>query len=150
MPPWKRVKPLVGAGVVVAAALTWVLAFRTGWADSDWKDEWQTPSEIRGKSVVIGNRNVETVIEKEKRLAKDRTLQQGAGALKRSFLGDQRKTRGDDIVPEGPELPEGFDYNSREACQQMKLEFPERYGQVDCMSDAYNSSEPWWKAPRTP
>jgi hypothetical protein len=148
MLPWKRAKPLIGVGVVVAAALTWVLAFRTGWADGDWNQEWHAPSDTRGKSVYIGNKDVETAIEKEKRLAKDKTIRQEAGSMKRSLLGDRRKLLGEDIVPETPDLPEGFEFNPREACMQMKMEFPERYGKVDCSNDKFNGDDPWWKRPQ--
>ena len=30
----------------------------------------------------------------------------------------------------------------------MKMEFPERYGSVDCMSDRYDNPDPWWKVGR--
>jgi hypothetical protein len=150
MPPWERVKPLVGVGVLVAAALTWVFAFRTGWASGDWSDnEWKLPSDTRGKTVYIGNKDVETTLEKEKRKAiKNKDLREEVGNMKKSLLGDHRKTRGDDIVPESPPVPEGFEYNPREACLQMKMEFPERYGGVDCMSDRYDNPDPWWKVGR--
>ena len=123
----------------------WVLAFRTGWDSPEWNEEWHNPSDVRGKTVYIGNKDVETVAEREKRLAKVKIVNGEVGALKKTVLGDNRKTRGNDIVPETPPLPEGFDFNPREACLQMKLEFPERYGKVDCMSDRYDSPEPWWK-----
>jgi hypothetical protein len=67
------------------------------------------------------------------------------GNMKKSILGDRRRTRGDDIIPEAPPVPEGFEFNPREACLQMKLEYPERFGKVDCMSERYDNLDPWWK-----
>lgn len=144
MPPWERLKPVAVVGAVVAAGLTWALAFNNGWSSSDWNQEWHNPSDVRGKSVYIGNKEVETTDEREKRLAKSKLLREEAGTVKKSILGDRRRTRGDDIIPENPPLPEGFDYNPREACQQMKMEFPERYGNVDCMSDRFDNPDPWY------
>jgi len=144
-----RVKPLVAAAVVVATGLTWVFAFRTGWASSeDWNDEWNNPSATRGKGVYIGDKLVETPVEREQRLAKERALRGELGAVKRSVLGESKKTRGWDIVPESPPPPPGFDFNARDACLQMKMEYPERYGNVDCMSDRYDTLDPWWQSGR--
>ena len=139
---------MVGVGVVVAAALTWFFAFRTGWASSDeWNQEWNNPSDTRGKGVYIGNKIVETPVEREERLAKERSLRSELGAVKRSVIGDskQKTIRGNDIVPERPPPPPGFDFNPRDACIQMKMEYPERYGKVDCMSDKYDSVDNWWE-----
>jgi hypothetical protein len=141
----EQVKILAGAGVAGAVLLTWALAFRTGWASNDWNDEWQNPSDLRGKTVYIGNKEVETTEERDKRLKKLKLLNGELGEMKKSVLGDRRSIRGNDIVPEAPDLPEGFDYNPREACLQMKLEYPERYGKLDCMSERYDTPEPWWK-----
>jgi hypothetical protein len=144
MLPW--VKPLAAVGVVVAAAATWVLVFRSGWSSTDWDNEWNVPSATRGKTVYIGSKDVETTADREKRLAiKAKELREDVGSVKKSILGDRRQIRGDDIIPETPDLPEGFDFNPREACLQMKMQFPDRYEKVDCMSDRYDSSDPWWK-----
>jgi hypothetical protein len=142
-------KPLIGAGVAAAAALTWVFAFRTGWSSSeDWNEEWNNPADTRGKGVYIANKAVETAVEKEQRLAKERALRGELGAVKRSIIGDSKKTRGSDIIPETPPPPPGFDFNARDACLQMKMEYPERYGSVDCMSDRYDTLDPWWETGR--
>jgi hypothetical protein len=136
-------------GVVGAAALTWVVAFETGSVNGDWNAEWSSPSETRGNTVYIGNGHVETTEEREKRLApaaKDlRDLKDDLGTMKRSVLGDGHKTRGDDVRGEHIAPPPGYDFNPREACQHMQMTYPERYKNVDCMSDKYNSSEPWWQ-----
>jgi hypothetical protein len=145
MPSWERLKPVAVAGVVVATVLTWVFAFRTGSASSaEWNQEWNGG----GKGVYIGNKEVETPVEREKRLAKDRILNGELGAMKKSVLGDKDKVRGNDIIPERPPPPPGFNFNPREACLQMKMEYPERYGNVDCMSDDYNGVDPWWETSR--
>jgi hypothetical protein len=150
MPSWDRLKPVAGVGVVIAAALTWVFAFRTGVTSSnDWNQEWNIPSDTRGKGVYIGNREVETPIEREKRLAKMRLLNGELGAMKKNVLGDKDKVRGNEIVPERPPPPPGFNFNPREACIQMKMEYPERYGNVDCMSDQYDGVDPWWETSRS-
>ncbi len=144
MPPW--VKPLAAIGFLAVGAATWVLVFRSGWSNADWENDWSVPGATRGKSINIAGREIETPVEREKRLAlQAKGLRDDVGTVKKSFLGDRHHTRGDDIVPETPPLPEGFDFNPREACLQMKVEFPERYGNVDCMSDRYDNTDPWWK-----
>lgn len=149
MLPWERLKPLIGVAVAGVAALTWVLVFRTGWSSSnDWNQEWNNPTDTRGKSVYIANREVETTAEREKRLTKLKLLNGEIGAAKKSVLGDRRTIRGNDIIPEQAPVPEGFEYNPREACLQMKMEYPERYGKVDCMSDRYDSGGNWWEVGR--
>lgn len=136
---------VIGVCVVAGAGLTWALAFSTAWSSSEWNEEWHGPSELRGKGVYIANREVETTEEREKRLKKIKIVNGEVGELKKTVLGDQRAIRGNDILPDTPDRPEGFDFNPREACLQMKMEFPERYGNVDCMSDRYDSRLPWWK-----
>lgn len=146
MLPWDRLKPLAGAGIVGAAALTWVLVFQTGWSNSDWNSEWSPPTALRGKTVVIHNKKVETTAEREKRLeVKYKEVHEGISKVKKDLLGDARKTRGNDIQPEAPELPPGFDYSPRESCLQLKMEYPERFGDADCMADKYNNPDPWWQ-----
>lgn len=148
MPPWERVKPLAALGMVGAAALVWAFAFRSGWAGGDGVSGWgEGPAETRGKAVVIGNTDVETTDEREKRLdsSKSKSVRDQVGNVKNSLLGDHRKTRGEDIIPETAGPPEDFEYSPREACMQMKLQYPERFGKVDCMSDRYETSDPWWK-----
>jgi hypothetical protein len=146
VPPWERLKPFVVLGATGVGALVWVLAFETSSNSSDWGSEWSPQGDLRGKSVAIKVRDVETTAEREKRQAlKNRELRDDIGSVKKSLLGDKHHTRGDDIQPENPELPPGFEYNPRDACLQMKLEYPERYGEVDCMSDKYDSPEVWWK-----
>jgi len=149
MPSWERLKPVAGVGVVVAAALTWVLAFRTGSASSDeWNQEWNLSAETRGKGVYLGNKEVETPVEREKRLAKARILNGELGAMKKTVLGDKEKVRGNDIVPARPPPPPGYNFNPREACIQMKMEYPDRYQKVDCMSEEYDGVDPWWETDR--
>jgi hypothetical protein len=147
---WERVKPLAVVGMVASAGLVWVLAFRFGWANGDWSSGWgEGPPETRGKTVYIGSKDVETNAEKEKRLeTSTKGVREQVGNMKKSILGDRRKTRGEDIVPEVPPVPAGFEYNPREACLQMQMEYPERYGKVDCMSDRYDNPDPWWKVGR--
>jgi hypothetical protein len=145
MPPLARLKPLAAIVVLAAAAAVWVFVFRSGWSNADWENG-NASTATRGKTVYIGNKDIETTLDREKRLAvKAKDLRDEVGSVKKSVLGDQHKTRGDDIIPETPPLPEGFDFNPREACLQMKVEFPERYDNVDCMSDRYDNSDPWWK-----
>jgi len=146
MAPWKYLKPLAVLSLGGAAALAWVLAFRSGWANGEWSSGGEGLSETRGKTVYIGNKDVETNDEKEKRLdSKTKGVREEVGNVKKSLLGDRRRTLGEDIVPEVPPVPEGFEFNPREACLQMKMEYPERFGKVDCMSDRYDNPDPWWK-----
>ena len=145
MPAWERYKPLAVIGVVGAAALTWVLVFETGWANGDWNAEWAGPTDTRGKSVYIGNKLVETNEEREKRLAPGaKDIKDDLRTMRQGVLGDGHKTRGDDVRGERRAPPPGYDYNPREACMQMQMQFPERYRNVDCMDDKYDSTEPWW------
>jgi len=149
VPPWQRYKSVAVLGVVGAAALTWALAFAMGWGDSDWNTEWSSPTETRGKSVHIGSRPVETNQEKEQRLAPaNKDLRDDLGNLKKEVLGDGHKTRGDEVIGQRRPPPSGFDYNPREACMQMQMQFPERYRNVNCMDDKYDSPDPWWQSGR--
>ena len=135
----------VGAIAVAAAVGLWGVALRAGWANDAWTADWSPAAETRGKPVYLQSKLVETAQEKEKRLAEQRLgLREEAGKLKRSLLGDRRRMLGEDIVPEAPPLPAGFEYSPREACLQVKLEYPERFGKVDCMSDQFNNPDPWW------
>ncbi len=146
MPPWERLKPFVVVGAVGAVVAGWMLVFETGTEDAEWSAEWKPPDTLRGKAVAIKTRDVETTAEREKRLAtKHKELRDEVGNVKKSILGDRKVTRGDDVLPDAPELGADVEYSPREACMQMKLEYPERYGDVDCMSDKYDSSEVWWK-----
>lgn len=144
---WERVKPLAVLGIVGAAVLCWVLAFQSGWASGEWSTG-VADVDGRGKTVHIGSRDVETTEEKEKRLQeliKTKGLRDDVNSVKKSLLGDGHRTRGDDIVPERPPLPEGYRFNAREACLQMKMEYPDRFENVDCMSDRYDGADPWWE-----
>ena len=147
MPPWQRYKSLAVLGVVGAAALTWVLAFETGSASGDWNAEWAgSPTETRGKSVYIGSKIVETNQERDQRLAPaNKDLRDDLGTMKKEVLGDSHKTRGEDVRGEHRAPPPGYDYTAREACLQMKMQFPERYRDVDCMADKYDGVDPWWQ-----
>jgi hypothetical protein len=147
VPRWERKKSLLVVGAAAAAIAAWALAFQTGAESPEWNAEWRLPSASRGKTISINSRDVETDAERAKRLAPigDKEVREDLGAVKRSILGDKRPMRGNDIEPEEQELTPDVEYNPREACLQMKLEYPERYGNVDCMSDKYNSNEVWWK-----
>jgi hypothetical protein len=147
MVSWQRVKPLAALGALGAAGLFWVLAFQSGWASGEWSTGFGDV-DTRGKTIHIGSKDVETREERDKRLEtviKTKGLRDEVSDVKKSILGDRHRTLGDDIHAEHGPRPEGFEYNPREACLQMKMEYPERFGKVDCMSDRYDSKDPWWE-----
>lgn len=141
LPSFERVKPLllpIAAGV---GALIWVVAFVTGSRNSAW-DDWSPPSTMRGKNVSVWDRSVETEAEHDKRVSakmKSLGLRDEAETIKREILGDKSKLRGDAIRPRDDDSSRDDDkFNPREACIQMKLQFPERYKDVDCMAERYD------------
>jgi hypothetical protein len=148
LPVFERARPLLVLGGVVVVGLIWVVAFKASSTNTAWDSEWSAPSDTRGKSVGVWNRDVETQAERDKRLATSREaadLKDDLRDVKKSLLGNASKTRGNAVTMEKPELPRDLEFNAREACMQMKLEFPERYANVDCMSERYDSADPWWE-----
>lgn len=133
------------------AVLAWAVAFKWGFASSEWSGFGWSQQQTRGDTVVIQNKAVETTAEREKRLAKQNSeLKDAMSQLKKEYLGDDRKTRGDDLK-ERKVLPRDVvHWTQRDACFQMKLEYPERFGEVDCMSEQYDDIDPWFRASRRP
>jgi hypothetical protein len=150
LPSFERVKPLLVPGGAALVALIWAIAFATGSTNSAWDSEWSAPAAMRGKNVVVWDRNVEGIVEsqaeREKRLRNNTAeVKEHIGDMKKKLLGDRTKMRGDAIKPEKEALPSELEFNPREACIQMKLQFPERYTDMDCMSERYDSTDPWWE-----
>jgi hypothetical protein len=138
--------------MVAAAAIAWAVALHQGFASSEWTGFWSSGSATRGNTVAIGNKRVETEAERKKRLGRQSNeLKAALSDVRKGVLGNHQKTRGDD--PEAwdrrPEVPSDVSqYTQRDACLQMKLEFPDRFGDVDCMSDDYDDTDPWFRAER--
>jgi hypothetical protein len=139
-------------GAVGAAAWTWADTLKRSWASNEWTGLWGSSTELRGTTVKIDPHDIETNAEREKREKQMNTgLVDDLRGVKRGVLGDKRMLRGKDINGEAVVLPPGHaDYTQREACMQQKMEFPERFKDLDCMSDKYDDTEPWMKAPSRP
>jgi hypothetical protein len=126
-------------GVTVAA---WAFAFAFGFAPSEWVGFSASPSITRGKDIKGPRKPMEQQTSE---------IQGALADLKKDMLGRDEKTRGFD--PKGPRayIPrEMRRYTQRDACMQMKLEYPDRFGDVDCMSEKFDDIDPWWQAPKKP
>jgi hypothetical protein len=126
-------------GVTVAA---WGIAFSSAFAPSEWVGFSASPSRTRGKDVSGAKKPIEQ---------QNSEIDGALEGLKKDMLGRDGKTRGFD--PKGPRanIPrEMRRYTQRDACMQMKLEYPDRFGDVDCMADKFDDIDPWWQAPRKP
>jgi hypothetical protein len=144
----------LAVGVVV---LAWAVAFRWGFAGSDWEGAWwgSAPT-TRGDAVVIKEKEVLTEAERQGRLAKQkkelgdtfREIKDVARSGKKQLVGDRRQTRGDDLRKEEELDPETATWTQREMCQNMKVQFPDRFRDVDCMSNEYDDTMPWYQVPQ--
>ena len=147
-----NLRKLALLGAVGAAGFTWADTLKGSWASNEWTGLWSSAPELRGTTVKIAVQEIETTAEREKREAQLKTgLVDDLHQMKRDVLGDNRKLRGSAISPGPRVLPPGFaDFTQRDACFQQKLEYPERFKDADCMSDRYDSTEPWFQAPSQP
>lgn len=136
--------------VVVAAILAWVVVFDLGWASSEGSGFWPSRTATRG-DVVNREKRIETAAERERRLARQTSeIGEKIADLRNDYLGDGRKTQGDDPKVK-PRIPRDVArYTERDACLQMKLEHPDRFGDVDCFSGKFDDTDPWFQAPRRP
>jgi hypothetical protein len=135
----RKIATYVFLGVTAAA---WGFAFVRGFAPSEWVGFSASPSITRGKDV-----------KGAKKRAEEQTSEiQGAlSDLKKEMLGRDEKTRGYDVKGPRAYIPrEMRRYTQRDACMQMKMEYPDRFGDVDCMSEKFDDIDPWWQAPRKP
>lgn len=152
-PALERLRPYAGAIAVAAAIATWALVFREGASDKQWNDNEVLGSSIqtRGKEVALRNSEVETTAEREKRLTKRfKSLRDMKNDLKKEVMGEGKATRGDRVMEDpGEAIPDHFKVPPREACLQLKLEYPDRFGKLDCMAEKYDSPDPWWNTPQT-
>ena len=148
----ERLRKYQGHAFAGAAVLAWAVAFKWGWGSSEWSGLWASAAPTRGNTVSIHERKVESAEERKKRLMKQNDeLKATLSDLKKDVLGDRRATRGDDPFERDlrPVIPgDVAHYTQRDACFQMKLEFPDRFGDVDCMSSEYDDSDPWFRASR--
>lgn len=133
----------IAAYVFIGATLaSWGVAFGAGFAPSAWVGFTASPSLTRGQDVSGRKKPVDP---------RSSEIDGALADLKKELLGRDEKTRGAD--PRGPRarIPREMGrYTQRDACLQMKLEYPDRFGEVDCMSGKFDDSDPWWRAPRKP
>jgi len=74
----------------------------------------------------------------------DKEVQQKLDALKTSVLGKDEETRGNKVHAQQIKPPKSdYDYTAREVCMQMKLNYPEKYKDVDCGTDKFSSPNGW-------
>lgn len=155
MEKWLERARKYGTYVVVGACvLAWAVVFKSGWGNSEWTGLWSSGEKTRGSSVVIKEKVVETTEERHKRQAKylrgvaqKRELDEKLRELRTEFLGNKSPTRGDPLRFQQRIPKDVARYTQRDVCFQMQLEEPERYKDIDCMSDQYDDKEPWFKAP---
>lgn len=128
-----------------AAVLAWAIALRPGWSSPEWTGFWSSAAPTRGKAI-------ESEAERKQRSTRQNSeLKATLSDLRKDLLGDHRRTRGDDpsararraVVPRDVAR-----YTQRDACFQMKLEYPDRFGDVNCMSEDYDDTDPWFRADR--
>jgi hypothetical protein len=147
----ERIRKHRNRAFVGAAVIAWAVALHQAFAASEWTGFWSAPP-TRGNTVAIQNKTVETEAERKKRLGhRNEELRDALSDLRKGVLGNRRSTRGDD--PEAwdrrPSVPgDVADYTQRDACLQMKLEYPDRFKDVDCMSEDYDDSDPWFQSNR--
>lgn len=137
--------------IVLGAIIAWAVAFESGWARSESTGFWARRTELRGDAVAIRGEQIETAAQRERRLARQTSeLEDELSDLRKDYLGGGKRTEG--VDPRfRPSIPRDVArYTQRDACIQMKMEFPERFGDVDCFSDRYDDAEPWFRVPRTP
>lgn len=148
-----RLKPLAGIGAVGVMILAWLFAFDSGADDDAWSGHDLKLSQTRGRQVGGMARKVETSEEKEARLKPiiEKTgIQADLTDLKKKVLGNDDRTRGNDVRGQHGELPpELRDYTPREACEQMRLEYPDRFGSLDCSAERFDNGDNWLQAERS-
>lgn len=149
---WGKVRKYGNHAIVGACVLAWAIAFKSGFANSEWQGFWASSQPTRGSSVVIKEKVVETTAERDRRLAKQRKqtseLNEKLHDLRKDFLGDGKVTRGDALRFKQQIPKDVARFTQRDVCFQMQLEEPERWKDVDCMSDKFDDTEPWFLAPR--
>lgn len=156
-----HLRKLALLGAMGVAGWTWVDTLKWSWASKEWTGLWSSAPELRGTTVKIAERdiemvrNIETPEERERREKREMQLTTGLvdelRGVKRDVVGDKHKLRGKDVTAPEQLLPPGYeDFTQRDVCMQQKLEFPERFKDIDCMSDRYDNEEPWFRAPTQP
>jgi hypothetical protein len=150
----ERVRKYGTLVVAIACVVGWALVFKSGASSSEWTGFWSSGEKTRGKSVNIREKDVETTAERDKRMARERLgvaekreVADALRDLKTDVLGNKAPTRGRPLHYQQAIPREERRYTQRDICFQMKLEDPERYKDLDCMSEKYDDSEPWWQAP---
>lgn len=146
----KRIRPIVGVVSIVAVAVAWYFAFYWG-AAQEWPTAMDTgdvtPS--RGTRLGIWEKKVETPVERDQRINGRRTgLNAELRTLKEKTFG-VGKTKGNDVFgTHGPLPDELLNYTPREACEQMRLQYPDKFKDVDCASHKFDANEPWSQVTR--
>lgn len=149
---FERLKKYQNHLFIGTAVLAWAVVFKWGFASSEWSGFWASSAPLRGNTVAIREKEILSSAERKKRMEKQNSeLKSVLDDVKKDLLGNDSATRGDDPARRERRIVIPRDvsrYTQRDACFQMKLEHPERYGDVDCMSPAYDDVDPWWQAPR--
>jgi hypothetical protein len=137
-----RMKPLMGPGALLVTGGVWLVVFQSGWQSGDWAGFWSSSSDVRGSTVDIKGKRVENALEREQRLGiTGKHVNETLYKAKKKLLGERAATLGNDVSSQR-EVPDMYRASEREACMEMQLEFPERYKDIDCMSQDI-SDDPW-------
>lgn len=74
----------------------------------------------------------------------DKAMERKLEDLRSGVLGKDDKTRGSDIhAPQTRPPKSAYDYTPREVCWQMKINYPDRYKDIDCADSKYDGTQGW-------
>jgi hypothetical protein len=87
----------------------------------------------------------QTLSESEQaRSRDDKAMDRKLEDLRAGVLGKDDKTRGSDIhAPQTRPSKSAYDYTPREVCWQMKINYPDRYKDIDCADSKYDGTQGW-------
>jgi hypothetical protein len=84
------------------------------------------------------------IFPKDAELREAREVKRGLKELRGEVLGRSHEARGGKVVaPSFHPEDEQMDFTRREVCVKMKLDFPEKYKDLDCSKATYNSPDPF-------
>jgi hypothetical protein len=71
-------------------------------------------------------------------------VKDGLRSIRGEVLGKNTQVRGDKVVGNVVKAQdESFNYSPREVCVKMKLDFPDKYQNLDCSKPEYDSPHDW-------
>lgn len=131
----RYVRP-AGLGV---ALLVWVAAFAWGFRSSPWVGFQAAEQPTKGRAV-------ESESERKKRMEKLKALDirdvaDPLRTVKKDMLGDRSKLRGREVGG-APRVRQPW-VSRRRACLDLKLAYPDKFGELDCMAPKYDEDEDW-------